>query len=239
MVSNAQVHEEFHNRFYRQTSKHGRDISIENIDRYVNEAYRQWFKNRVALAQTNAKVRYDLQKLQVTRQNINCADNGDVCIWEFPPDYYQVIRQKVFAKIKDCDCEDGRDLIVHTVQSDDWEETVKDPFWKPSYDWEETIGRETEKGYAIAVNGFCIEKVDVDYYRRPKSIHSPSLKDCAYEYGGVVITEDSEFELDDMQLDEVIDLAILNASRDSGDSGDFSSQIAKVNNNNNFPNKNL
>lgn len=238
MVSNAIVHEEFDRRAYRQISFHGRDLDVISKDSYVNEAYRTWFKNRVALAQTSSKVRFDIKDLLCSDVLMNCRKvDEEYCLYQLPPDYYSMVRQRIVATKSGCSKE--RNLIVHTLQSDDWEETVKDPHWKPSFEWEETIGIEQKNGFKLALGDFCVKKVVIDYYRLPKPMYSPSLSNCGYSFGGESIASDSKFELDMMQLDEILDLAIVSMQRDGGDLGDFKSMIDKNSVTNQFPNKGI
>lgn len=76
MVTNLQIHSELKRRFARVTSNYGKKLSTEEWDAYFNEAYRAWYKDRVSVAKTNNKVRYDLRKLFVVDRKIDIGTKG-------------------------------------------------------------------------------------------------------------------------------------------------------------------
>ena len=229
MVPNSLIHQELKKRFNRVTSNGNESVNTEEWDSYFNEAYRYWVKIRVPVSKTNNKVRYDLRKLEVIDKQIDITDKKDTwVIAELPDEYYDIQRIVPVASKKTC--KEHRELMVSMIQGNDWSETMRDPFWKPSFLWARTIADENSKGLRVGkAKDFEIIKVSIDYYRKPAPIYSPELSDC--EYTGplkLLGNKNQGFELDEMQMDEVADLAVSFACRDTGNLADAQSMFDKV-----------
>jgi hypothetical protein len=227
VVSNEEVQSEVKRRFARVTSNKGRAISVWEWDDYINEAYRHWVKSRVAVAETNSDVRYGIRKLEVPDAKLTIKERTDqYVIAELPKDYYVI--QKVVVKATCVGCDKEQELTIGMMQVNDWSETYRDPMWKPSFLWRTTFADENNKGLKIGVSDFTVTQVMCDYYRLPEVFYSPELSDS---YEGALRTLGSTnkpFELDLFQMDEVVDIAVYFASRDSGSFAEAKSQYEKV-----------
>jgi len=229
MVSNLQIHSELKRRFDRVTSNGSEEINTEEWDGYFNEAYRAWVKLRAAISKTNNKVRYDLRKLEVIDKKLKITDNKNPkwIIAELPEEYYDIQMIVVTAKKEGCDT--VAQLEVPMLQGDDWFNTSNDPNYAPSFLWRRTFADENSQGLRIGKGDFSIESVNIDYYRKPTPIYSVELDDCYQEGARAMLGNSNKpFELDDMQSDEIIDIAVYYASRDKGNYAEAKSQFEKV-----------
>lgn len=217
MVQNELLHAEFRRRFNRIDSKHGKKVNTEEIDTYFNEGYRNWIKIRMPVAKTNNKVRYDLRKLEVIDASLTLSKSKETYVIGLLPDNYYTILRIVPTAAK-VGCGENRNLSVSIVQGNDWDSTYKDPYWGPSYLWGRTIADENNQGLRIGLNdSFSIIKCVIDYYKLPTPIYSVELSDCYDTVRAILGTKNVPFELDEMQMDEVLDIAVSFAARDSED----------------------
>lgn len=227
VVTNLQIHSELKRRFARVTSNYGKKINIEEWDAYFNEAYRAWYKDRVSVAKTNNKVRYDLRKLFIPNKKIEIGKSGrDHVIANMPDDYYDIHRVSVRA-ISD-KCKTPVYLTVAIVQGNDWESTFMDPEQRPSFLWRRTLADECSDGLRIGVIDFKVEAAWLDYYKKPTSIYSPELGDCYVDIRSVVGSSNIAFELEEFQMDEVVDVAVYFACRDNGMANEAKTQFEKI-----------
>lgn len=229
MVANLVIHQELKKRFNRITSNGNESVNTEEWDSYFNEAYRFWIKIRVPVSKTNNKVRYDLRKLEIINDSVDILSKSDSwVIAKLPENYYDI--QRVVPLAGKNGCQSHRELMTSMIQTNDWSETMRDPFWKPSFLWARTVADENAQGLRIGKGkDFDIIKVSLDYYRKPKGIYSPEISDC--EYTGPLKSlgnKNQPFELDEMQMDEIADIAVYFASRDTGNMGDAQSSFEKV-----------
>lgn len=229
MVSNLQIHNDFERRYNRVTSNKGKKVGTEDIDAYFNEAQREWVKDRVSIAKTNSKVRYDLRKLEIIDKRLNIIDKTKESwiIAQLPEDYYDIQSYDIRAKVAGCDIPYKLD-DVSVIQGNDWSSTMSDPNWAPSFLWRRTLVDENSQGLRVGKSNFIIDSVSIDYYRKPKPIYSVELSDCYKESKATLGFTNKVFELDDMQADEIIDIAVYFVSRDTGNFKEAMSQYEKV-----------
>jgi len=229
LVRNEIIHNEFDIRFNRIKSAHDIHLNVEDKDSYVNSAQRFWIKSRVAVAKTNSKVRYDIRKLNVIDKKLEITNVRENWILVALPEDYDIL--KIVPVAGRIGCSD-RELTVGMVQSNDWVETFKDPYWCPSFLWERTIADENGVGLKIGKKpDFEILSVYLDYYRLPIDIFSPELQESEYNSPMKVLGRSNiHFELDRMQMEEIVDIAVYFACRDTGDDADTQSQWQKIQN---------
>ncbi len=224
------VHDEYRRRLNRANSKYSSDVKVKQVDSYINEALEIWFENRVDLSEINSNVRNDLRGFEKKDQELKNTKTGTIFnIYEYPADFYKLLRQ--WAIVSKGNCPD-KTMVITIWESDDISEGLRDPNWKPSYEYEETIADEGEQGLYIWHNGeFKIKKVFVDYYRKPQRVAAPSLikNQESYILGDKVITEDSDLEVDSTYAyRKIIDIAVACTLRDLGDIQDFNSMVQKI-----------
>lgn len=224
------IHDEYRRRLNRANSEYSSNVSVKQVDSYLNEALEIWFENRVDLSELNSNVRNDLRQFEIKNRSIELVKKDSIYnVYAYPDNFYKLLRQWAVVSKKGCP---DKNVIVFIWESDDISEGLRDPNWKPSYEYEETIADEGEHGLYIWHNGeFTIKKVFVDYYRKPNRIAVPSLitPNNYYELGDVKISEDSDLEVDSTYAyRKIIDIAIACTLRDFGDVNDYNSMIQKI-----------
>lgn len=224
------MHAEFSKRFKRVSSNGSADFTVEETDSYINEGYRAWYKDRVAVSKTNSKVRFDLKKLQVPRTKLTITEktNPEYTVATLPGNYYDIQSIDVFAKKQGCD-KSFKLYDVGVIQTNDWNSTYSDPTARPSFLWRRSFFDENAKGIRVGKYDFEIESVFIEYYRIPTPIYSVELDpDCYSTLRGTFGVSNKPFELDLFQADEVIDAGVMFAARDTGNLGDAKSQFEKI-----------
>ena len=230
MPSAKFVHDEFRRRLNRANSEFSSDLKVKQVDSYLNEALEIWFENRVDLAELNSNVRNDLRQFEIKNKELEKSESNSIFnIYKYPDGFYKLLRQWAIASKEGCS---EKTMIVFIWESDDISEGLRDPNWAPSYEYEETIADEGEKGLYVWHNGeFEIKKVFVDYYRKPNRIAAPTLinPDKKYTIGDLTVDEDSDLEVDSTYAyRKIIDIAVVCALRDIGDIQDFNSLVQKI-----------
>lgn len=195
-------------------------FKITDYHMLLNEAQQIYFENLVKDRDNGIRV---LHCLDVTLEKKSC--DKDSCTFIYPDDFYQRTSQYIIAN----KCGKQRKLKVHITQSDDLQYTLEDPFWKPSYEWEETIATPSKEGLKVYLDDFTIDKLNINYYRKPKEIQIASCsEDKSYQMkSGRTITED-QFELcDKFQSRKILDIAAYLAEVDASQP-DFNKFLNKI-----------
>jgi len=222
---------EFDRRYDRFVSEYKKNLSTEHKIAALNEAQDKIFENLVSIAETNSEVRDDLRIFEKKDISLDKVDtkNG-YSIFEIPKELYKRLRIKSTIKNKECGIKEN--IPVIWFQTDDLDQSLKDEYWSPSFEWENVIGDEGDKGYYIYTNNkFEVDELIIDYYRRPKSIHCASMhKQGRYIYtDGKEINFDSDCEFSNtFKWHNIIDMAVLYARSDIGDARDFQLQKNKI-----------
>lgn len=230
-IKATQLHYDFLRKLNRINSASGRYVSVAERDSYLTEALYIYFENRAALAEVNPLVRNDLRQFETKKHCVSCNDvDNKCCFAQYPDNFYRLLRTVTIA---DCDeCDEQRELITRTIQSDDLSESLASPFWKPSYEYEETFADEARDGLYVYHNGdFNVQNVCIDFLRKPNPIAAPSLAENGsyVDPTGATISTDSDLELDStFAWRKIVDVAVLIAARDLSDFPEFESQLQKI-----------
>lgn len=234
MVSAKKGVYEFRRRANLTVSGQELEIPVVDVISYLNEAQAIVFQNRVFRTQTNKKVRYDLRPVLKSKIPLSFKKVDDKCyLAEFPSDIYHPLNQYAIAT-KDCCDGIEKEIIIRIVQSDDLHEARQNPYRKADFFYEQLIGVEDENGLLVYHdNEMDIQNVFIDYYRHPQEVHAPDLILCNkdngtyYDYNGSVITQNSDFELDDLFYD-IIDVADLLYKKDKQKLEDYQAELRSV-----------
>lgn len=233
-ISSKKLVYDFRRKFNSINSGKNRDISLVDVVAYLNEAQEIWYENRVSLADINSKVRNDLRVFKETKVELECEDVDDKCCFsKYPDNFYKRLNQ-VALSCNDCCPDFDKEIIIRINQSDDINESRKNPFRQADFFFEQLNGVDGGSGvYIYHDSKMEIKNIFIDYYRKPNEIHAPSLEKCNngvyYDYCGIVINKDSDFEVDaTYAANDVVDIAVLLASRDNGDFQSFQSQLAQI-----------
>lgn len=141
------------------------------------------------------------------------------------------LNQIVKACNQECCPDIEKEIIPRIIQSDDLHEARLNPFRKANFFFEQLLAIEAKDGLMIYHDGeFEICEAKIDYYRKPKEIHAPSLEDCGgdhyYDYCGRIINKDQDFEVSTTYAaNDVVSIAVLMASRDVSDYQGFQAQL--------------
>lgn len=212
----------------------GKDLPLVDVIAYLNEGQEIWLRAVVPLVETNERIRQDLRLLEVPEYCADCMDVKDgICVFEYPDDLFKVLNERATVTNEECCPGYTKDLPLRMQQSDDKNETLRQPYTRASFPWERLNADEKDAGlYVYHQNEMEVRTVCIDYIRKLQPIHAPTLEECVdgyYDYEGVKIIEDSDFELDCRYLDnKIVDIAVLLAKRDLGEFADFQIRLASI-----------
>ena len=238
MIDSRSFHKDCRRKINRINSNFSKQVSVPDLDEYINEALYTWFRNNSAKVEINSETRGDLRQFENRGVALDFKEKDDKkSIYELPKDFYKLLNQRLKASI-DCgkahleECKGciGRDINIRIVQSGEVNDLIEDPYWGPSFEWQETIGDDSESGLHVWHNNkFNIDSVIIDYLREPNEVRTPSLmKEGYYTIGKNKYSKDKPLELSPIRAHEVSDLVALFVARDISDSDEFQTQINKI-----------
>ena len=206
MISGTRLHETVRRDINRINSEYLKAVSVADVDGFLTESWFTIYENLVQKSEVNS-LADDRIKQKVLRSipiKISKSDKDTVKI-KYPKDTYRVIRRYAKACREGCD---SRNIQIHITQTSDLNESVKDTYWEPSFEWEETLGIQDKDGLIVYHNcKFDINEVVIDYYTKPKPIRCPQLiKTSGYKLGAYIdsngdqVTTSSDFEIDSTDL---------------------------------------
>ena len=165
---------DFDRKYDRFVGQANRRLRQEDKLAVINEALEIYFENRVKVAETDSKVRDDLRVLEMKEVKIPLViSEENFNVYEIPAESYRVLRKRVVASKEDCG---EKDIPLIMFQTDDIDNARNSPYWRSSFQWEHAISDEGSKGLYVWHEGdFKIVKTIIDYYRKPKEIHAPSM----------------------------------------------------------------
>ena len=208
---------EFDRKFDRFNGEKKKNLPLETKLNILNEAQMILFAKRIAQAEVNDEIRNSLRPFEEKEKSLKIIKKkANYIIAEYPKSFYKLLRQRAIAT-KDCNTPE-KELPILIFKSDKINAALKNPFWKPSYEWEHIIGDEGKEGlYSWHNNEFEIKKVIVDYYRRPDELHAPSMsaKGQYEDWNGVIRKKDVNCEFS-QNIDRIhlVDIAVLLARAD-------------------------
>lgn len=219
---------EFDRKFDRFNGEKKVNLRLEDKLNILNEAQMILFEKRVKLAEVNDEYRNSLRPFEEKEKSLKIIGRKtNYIISELPKNFYKMLRQRVIAT-KECDTP-KKELALLIFQSDKIDAALKNPFWKPSYEWEHTIGDEGREGlYSWHNNEFKITEVIVDYYRRPDELQCPSMSTKGWyeDWNGIIRKKDVNCEFSqNFDHRNIVDIAILLARADMGDIRDLKTSI--------------
>lgn len=228
-IKSSRLVYEFDRRYDRFVGEQKSPLRLEHKMSLLNEATQIFFENRVKLAEINSEVRDQLRPLEEKGRRLKVKNKSGVTIGLIPEDSFRVLRAE--ATIKKTGC--GTKVVpVIKMATDDLTRARKNTFWKSSFEWEHILGDEGTEGLYLYHDGeFSVEDVIVDYYRRPAELHAPSMttKKEYVDWNGIVRKKDVDLSLDNtFAYRHIVDIAVLLARIDVGDSRDVQASIAKI-----------
>ena len=205
-------------------------LNVRIIDEVLTEAYHMYYNKLVEYVEVDSKFRNLLRQME--DKNYSCEislhDSKRFYLAKFPKDYYSRLRAVCLAEKSGCG---EKELIVRFIKSDNLSEALKDPYWKPSFEFEETLGDEFRDGMAVYFDDFTIKNMYLDYLIKPDNLCAPSLmKEGFYINGSNERVEiDKDLPLTStVQANHIADIAALIIARDKGDTLDYQTQLNKI-----------
>lgn len=193
----------------RLTSNDQQDISYQKWVLAFNEAQYHWIENNYKLDEKNKHQIHKLQKILVPNKSI-LKSNSETLFdkYDFPTDYLRF--SSSYTKIKECPFI----LENHLVESHNVHSLLKDEMWNPNLKFEETLITINSDSFNVYTNNkFKTEELILSYYREPVKIN---IKDNFTDIDDV-ITVDVDPEFDDINVHEIIDLAVHQLASDVSD----------------------
>lgn len=227
MIPSVRLIYEFDRRYDRIKTEFNKVLRIEDKLSILNESQTLLFKGRASLSEKNSEFRNDLRYLEDKEVELEFSNKGSYSIAKLPKDFYKILRKRLIASNETCG---QKELTLVTMDTNDLNFARKNPFFKSSYEWEHCLCDEGSEGlYLFHDNEFKINKVIIDYYRRPLEIHCPSLsaKKEYVSWNGELIKKDQGAELED-NLEEIVNIAILIARADLGDIQDYKTKLDQI-----------
>ena len=232
MLDCSYYNEEFRRRINRRNTSYLSRVGTVDIDSYINEAARIWYKTSVREAEKNTAVKISLRPFEIKNKALKTNCEGIYYKAAIPEDCYYPLNYMIYASKEGCpDC--PKLMTPFAVQSDDLVESLKDPNRKPSFEYGEVIVDDA-KGYLyIYTDGtFSIDKADLSYYKKIERHSCPKLAEANYyvDGSGNKISESNTFSIENEDdADEIIDIAVLFFLRDQGDNNSLDTQLTKIN----------
>lgn len=230
MISARLIQEEYRRHLNRVNSGYDTRIGTIDADAFINEGIDVVFENLATKFEYNSLIRNHLRQLEVKKKKIKTKKlDKDSSSIDYPKDLYMLTRQYVLACKEGCDTE--RLIDVYVIQTSDLTQSLKDPNWKPSFEWEQALAEDAGNSLIIYHNcEFDIKSAEIDYLKKPNHIATPSLlKNCDYVRNGKTISSDINFEIDSTYFwRKAVQLAVLNTQAALGDVQDYQTQFNNI-----------
>ena len=227
----GEMHYEFKLKLNKVDSLDYNNFLVPEIDWYLNEAQHIFIKtrysgnnSRAAGFEASQKRTDDLRNLVVKDQIIaTVPTSSDPSVYEALLPFQGIERYmfalRVMANGFKGTCE-GKLNCIQT-QHDDLNDTLKNPFYAPSFEWREVpVVYGTSGGGASDLNKlfvytdgtFSITSINLDYLRHPARIAHPTVfaggQYLLPDNSGTLITLDQNCELAEHTHKEIVDLAV-------------------------------
>lgn len=223
---------EFRRKINRRNTSYSDRVGTLEVDDYINEAARIWYKTAVAEAEQNTAIRVSLRPFEVKHKPLEVECKGLYYIAGIPEDCYYPLNYVIYASKDGCDnC--PKLMTPFVVQSDDLVESLKDPDRNPSFEYGEVLIDDANDYLHIYTDGtFSIDKIDLSYYKKLGKQACPKLVDTNYyvdSIGNKVDTNTTFLIENEDDADEIVDMAVLFFLRDVGDNTELDTQLTKIN----------
>lgn len=229
MIACEKLHNAFILKANHSNSNYLKRLSTAQRDIYLNEAKDVVFESLVKTPEIDPEVRNHLRQIERKNVCVECIDKGDYSVAAYPEDFYRRLRQVAIATKEGCE---KRELLIHVLQSDKLTESLKSPYWEPSFEYEETLGDDGEDGFYVwHRKKFGVEKVCFDYIRKIGPIACPELEDCGSYVNeeGEKVDTNLDFEIDATYFwRRVVDVAVLMAKRDVDDVTNYQTELQMI-----------
>jgi len=230
MIKATVLQSEYRKALNRLNSGFNKRVTVIDGDKYINESIDFVFENFATKFEVNSTVRNHLRQLEVKKESLELTKKDGHIEAKLPKGYYMSTRQFGEGSCKNCDQQRLIDLFV--IQTSDVTNALKDPFWKPSFSWEEALIEEAGNNLIVYPGNIEFSKIYIDYLKKPGHIATPSKISEGERYitaSGEEITEDRDFEIDSTFFwRKVVRIAALNTLLDLGDVQNYQAQLQNI-----------
>tara|TARA_R100000315_G_C5235124_1_gene146689 strand:+ start:2067 stop:2828 length:762 start_codon:yes stop_codon:yes gene_type:complete len=246
----GEMHYEFKLKLNKVDSLDYNNFLVPEIDWYLNEAQSIYIKtrysgnnSRAAGFEASQKRTDDLRNL-VVRDKIFAAipTSSDPSVYEVLLPSTGIERYMFALRMTANGAKSGCEGKLNCIQTqhDDLNDTLKNPFYAPSFEWREvpivygTTGAgasDINKVFVYTDGSFSITSINIDYLRHPARIAYPSgFAGNQYllpDNSGTLVTADQNCELSEHTHKEIVDLAVQIVAGDIDHPG-FQSKMLKT-----------
>jgi len=232
----TEMHYEVKLKLNKVDSQDYENLIVPEIDWYLNEAQDIFIKQRYGISNNKRKgfeasqKRIDDLREIVSKGTIIpfATSSADLNTFEacLPDDYMFYIRSRI--DIQKEGCGEKQAVSAVQIQHDDLNEVLSDPFYSPSFEWEEvpivfmdgsTLDPDLpcDAGFVIGYSDgtFTLNSLRLDYLRHPLRISWANGITGGYIYpNGVTAAGSQSCELAEHTHHEIVDLAVMIASGD-------------------------
>ncbi len=229
MTSVNWLHYNFIQEAHRTDSSALGNLSVAQRDHFLNAAKDNLLEFYADLVETEDLVRQFLR--EVTKRDITLKgeDKGEKYIADYPEDFLKPL--KIYAVAGKEGCIETRRLKVRRLSSDKIERALSNSNTRRFWDFEETFGLESDKGFEIYQGDTKIEKAVLDYVRKVKDVQGPDFEDAEQYISaeGEAISTNVNLEISHKGFaHRVVLLGVLLAHRALGNVQDFSTRYQTI-----------
>lgn len=207
------------------------DYFIKEIVEFINEAWWILYENNVDSAEMHQRFERNIRQMKETGVELPTTIKGKEVFSTYPKNLYKRLNQKVIVSCKDCGKE-KKELPIEIVESDHINTYGLNPYKDSSYGWERIIGKIGKEGIILyPSSNMKVDKILIDYYRKPSGISADALVECASSVDelGNESTKTIDFEVDNTYIArKVVDVAVLLSDVAEGKVSDFQLEFSKI-----------
>lgn len=222
MTSVNRLHYDFIQEANRTDSQYLKHTSAVQRDFFLNKAKDNILQYYAEMVERDDMVRQYLREITVRDKVLTGEDREERYVAAYPGDMLKPM--KVYAIASRPGCTDQRRLLIRRMSSDKIERALKNVHTNRFWDFEETFGFESDKGFEVYQGDTKIERVVLDYVRKVKNVAGPEFENAEMYISpeGEAVTGNVDLELSHPDLvAKLVSLAVLFAHRSLGNLTDF------------------
>lgn len=201
MIHVGLLHDEVKRSLNVQNNEIKQTISAIDIDGYLNKAIALILENYSTILQRNRVVGDALRKLEVTNKKLESTSSNNIFnSYKLPKDHYSTISRYAIATADNCQ-EDH--IFLHTVKSDQIQQSLVNADLTPDFNWRESFCHESSDNINVYHDSrIDIKEVYIDYIKDIPKVHYVSgVVNGSYILSdGTTITEDKNLLIDNYTL---------------------------------------
>jgi hypothetical protein len=225
MYSIKNAHYKFKNRANKVDGLRNSSFLVPQIDEYIWEGYIIWLEAICEDLEVNQKRRDDIRQLEEKNVELPVVKEDDYYVAFLPDNYYRYLESYSVVYTDTCP---KKVIKNYFVQKDDIYQN--DSMYNSSYGFERmNIDLSSNKMY-IYSDDLKIDSVKLTYVRKPLRPGNPEdYVTGFYNLADGTQATQQDIEVDStFQIEKILDIAVLVAMRDVGNTIDFESQLNKI-----------